>query len=152
MMESRLDQREYSDAELISIKTTLHLPYYSGSPSFERAYGSININGVVYEYVKRRVYQDTLELLCLPNAAKTKLQEAENEMVKASAEEQASVPLKKSAGAIKFSFPVFFQSIQMYTFRLNGAEKNYVLQNESFHFFNFTSQPDRPPQGLSLFS
>ena len=92
-LEKKLDKREYSDEELISIKTKLNLPYYTGSRDFERSYGSININGVAYQYVKQRVYNDTLELLCLPNTAKTKLQEAKNEITKSSADAQASAPV-----------------------------------------------------------
>ena len=81
-LNSQLDADQYNDQDLISIKTSLNLPYYTNSGSYERAYGSINVNGVDYEYVKRRVYNDTLELLCLPNQAKTNLQTVKNQFFK----------------------------------------------------------------------
>ena len=69
-LEKQVDQNKYNEDELITIKTKLNLPYYISSDQYERAYGSINIDGTNYQYVKRRVHNDTLELLCLPNRQK----------------------------------------------------------------------------------
>lgn len=112
-VEKKADADDYADSDLVSIKTTLHLPYYTSSNEFERAYGSININGQDYEYVKRRVHNDTLELLCLPNAAKTKLTATGNELVKASADGNASAPTKKSSTTIKINLPDFYQTLSL---------------------------------------
>lgn len=101
-LEKKLDQKEYADSELISIKTKLNLPYYQSSPSFERAYGSININGKDYAFVKRRVFNDTLELLCLPDKHKTELNTVKNEIAKSTADHQTS-PDKKSSTVIKLN-------------------------------------------------
>lgn len=106
-IEANIDLQKYNDGDLISIKTTLHLPYYNSSPEFERTYGSININGVDYEYVKRRVYHDTLELLCLPNHQKTKLNGVSNEMTKGFTD-GASLPVKKGV-TFKVSLPDYCQ-------------------------------------------
>ncbi|MEJ7912332.1 MAG: hypothetical protein WKF70_04200, partial [Chitinophagaceae bacterium] len=110
MMEQRADKNEYTDAELVSIKTKLNLPYYSTSSQFERAYGSINVAGVHYDYVKRRIYNDTLELLCLPNTVRTDLQKAGNEIAKAAASGQSSSP-SKSSPLMKLTLPDFFQTL-----------------------------------------
>ena len=67
VLEKKLDRQQYNDKDLITIKTALDLPYYASSTDYERAYGSVEVNGVTYEYVKRRVHRDTLELLCLPH-------------------------------------------------------------------------------------
>lgn len=82
-LEARLDTRQYDQADLILIKTPLHLPYYSSS-SFERVSGEMTIKGVVYKYVERRVYNDTLELLCIKDAQGTGLQQAKDEFYKQS--------------------------------------------------------------------
>jgi hypothetical protein len=144
IVEAKIDQREYSEAELISIKTTLHLPYYTSSREFERAYGSININGIDYEYVKRRVHNDTLELLCLPNQGKTKLQKASNELAKAAADDNATVPLKKT---MKISLPDFFQSLP------TEMEKGFVVVRRTYHLSStrystsdYSLPQERPPQ------
>lgn len=110
-LEKKVDQNRYDESDLINIKTKLNLPYYTSSDHYERAYGSINIDGAIYQYVKRRVYKDTLELLCLPNQTSRKLQSVKNELTKSLADGQATTPKKHTT--IKISMPDFFQSIKI---------------------------------------
>ena len=82
-MVASLDQNNYSDADLISIKVpATHLSSYVNSKEFQRVDGSIEIDGVHYNYVKRRFSGDSLELLCIPNKTATSLQTAKNEFFK----------------------------------------------------------------------
>ena len=61
---ARLDRHDYDDDQLVSIKVPLTtLDYYNSSTSFERVDGQVDINGVHYNYVKRRIFKDSLELL-----------------------------------------------------------------------------------------
>lgn len=145
-LEQKLERRDYNEDELLSIKTKLNLPYYTSSKEFERSYGSVNINGTVYQYVKQRVYNDTLELLCLPNTVKTKLQQTTNELTKASADGQASSPVKKGPSTLKISLPDFVQSPQTFSFVLAQIERNFLLQNETVSLFHYHSTPDQPPK------
>jgi len=69
----QIDNNQYSNGELIEIKLALHLPYITGSTDYERADGEVELNGIYYNYVKRRVDNDTLYLVCLPNKSKTTL-------------------------------------------------------------------------------
>jgi hypothetical protein len=67
-LEASFDQNNYDQSALISFKLPLtSLSYYNSTPGYERVNGQIDINGVRYQYVKRRIYGDTLEVLCLPN-------------------------------------------------------------------------------------
>jgi hypothetical protein len=67
-LESQLDRRNYDESQLISIKLpATHLAYYNNSAAFERVNGQVEIDGVPYKYVKRRIYNDSIELLCIPN-------------------------------------------------------------------------------------
>jgi hypothetical protein len=77
-LQSNLDKALYSDEELISVKTPINLPYYNNQSSFTPAYGEIEMNGVLYKYVKSRIYNDSLELLCIPNTAKQQLLDAKD--------------------------------------------------------------------------
>jgi hypothetical protein len=77
-LEASLDQNDYDESELVSIKVATHLPYYASSPNYERVDGEITIKGVSYKYVKRRLYNDSLELLCIPNVEKTGLRNAKD--------------------------------------------------------------------------
>ncbi len=79
-LEARIDGNDYDSSQLISIKIPVtYLPYYNNSSSFERIDGAVEIAGVHYKYVKRRILNDSLELLCIRNTAVTKLKEASNE-------------------------------------------------------------------------
>ena len=73
-LQSQLDLRHYDESQLISIKLpATHLAYYNNSARFERVDGRIDINGVPYQYVKRRIYNDSIELFCIPNQMTLKL-------------------------------------------------------------------------------
>jgi len=73
-MMSELDRQQYNESQLISIKVpATRLSYYNSNTQFERVDGQIEINGVVCQYVKRRLYNDSLELLCIPNRTVMKL-------------------------------------------------------------------------------
>ncbi len=78
-LESRLDENRYDDSQLLSIKVPAHLSYSSPSLKFERVDGQIEVGGVLYKYVKRRIYNDSVELMCIPNHAAMNLQTAKNE-------------------------------------------------------------------------
>jgi hypothetical protein len=68
-LEAQLDKQLYKESQLISIKIPITtLAYYNSSTTFERVDGRIDIDGIPYQYVKRRIYKDSLELLCIPNA------------------------------------------------------------------------------------
>ncbi len=68
-----VNSMHYNDNELTVLKVPMSLPYFTNWTAFERYDGSIEIDGHHYEYVKRKIVNDTLILLCLPNAEKDKL-------------------------------------------------------------------------------
>jgi len=145
-IEQKVDAAQYGDDELVSVKTKLNLPYYTSSSKFERAYGSINIDGKDYEYVKRRVHNDTLELLCLPNKTKTGLKCIGADFAKASTDQSQD---KKNSGVLKISLPDFFWEEQT-----NFPVSSFLLAttirvtNTSFSFADYSLQQERPPQAI----
>lgn len=79
-LEAVLDADGYDGSQLISLKVPVsNLSYYNASTQFERVDGQIEVGGIQYKYVKRRLYGDSLELLCVPNRAAMKLQTARND-------------------------------------------------------------------------
>lgn len=72
-MAIKVEQADYDESELISVKTYYPLPYLTNSPDFERWDGEVNVNGIVYKYVKRRFVNDSIEFLCLPDHQLTQL-------------------------------------------------------------------------------
>jgi hypothetical protein len=82
-LEAQLDNDDYDINQLISVKIPVtYLPYYNNSKSYERINGQIEIEGIKYKYVKRRIYNDSLEMLCIPDHEVMKLLSAKNEFFK----------------------------------------------------------------------
>ena len=145
--QSSLDKQQYDEKDLISIKTPLNLPYYSSSADFERAYGSVEINGMVYEYVKRRVNQDTLELLCLPNREKTHLQTTRNAFVKLSVDGVTSPLEKKSTNHLKITLPDFYQEyVEIESVHSIADRHTFFISNTVLHHEDFSSVGKQPPR------
>jgi hypothetical protein len=82
-LEAQFDNNNYDESQLISIKVPAsHLAYYNNSKQFERVDGEIEINGIQYKYVKKRLYNDSFEYLCIPNNDVTKLRTARDDFFK----------------------------------------------------------------------
>lgn len=81
-LEARLDRNDYDESQLIELRVPINLPYHNDWKEFERFSGSIEINGVHYNYVKRKVEKGELVLLCLPNDEKQQVQSARDQFFK----------------------------------------------------------------------
>ncbi len=87
-LESSLDNNQYNDADLITIKVPLSMPYQTVQSSFERVNGEINFNGKTYKYVKRRIVDGEMVLLCLPDQHKMRIESAKTDFFKNTADIQ----------------------------------------------------------------
>ena len=98
-LQARLDRNEYDESQLFSVKIPVtSLAYYNDTKAggFERIDGKIDIRGVHYQYVKRRLYKDSLELLCIPNETAMKLQQVKNEFFRQANDLQQQTQGKKA--------------------------------------------------------
>jgi len=77
-----IDAQHYNDADLITLTVPLSMPYLTDSKDFERKDGEITLNGKIYHYVKQKISQGNLVLMCLPDEQKTQLQTAKNDFFK----------------------------------------------------------------------
>jgi hypothetical protein len=82
VLEASLDKEEYDPNDLITVKVPLTLPYVNDWSDFQRANGEIEIEGRVYKFVKRKICQGQLILLCLPDDRKTHLKMAKEDFFK----------------------------------------------------------------------
>jgi len=83
VLEARIDNDDYEETSLIEIRVPLNAPYLAeNSTTFERYNGELELDGVHYKYVKRKVENGELVLLCLPNESKTELQNSREEFFK----------------------------------------------------------------------
>jgi len=78
-MESRLDKDQYDTNDLISIIIPLDNPYQLEQRNFQRSDGEINFQGKNFKYVKRKVSDGKLILLCIPDARKMVLKKGKAE-------------------------------------------------------------------------
>ncbi len=155
-IELALDQNDYSDDQLISIKQAINLPYYQNSRVFQRIDGEIEIAGIFYKYVKCRIYNDSLELLCIPNTAKMKIREAKADFSKLASDFQQSDNKKKSSSESR-SFQKTTSEYEEYQSAI--AEKfnsltiiKHLIQNQQFSDNLFTRLDEQPPDAPSVIS
>jgi hypothetical protein len=151
-MVAKLDQNNYSDAELISVKVpATHLSSYVNSKEFQRVDGKIEIEGVQYNYVKRRYTEDSLELLCIPNKTATSIQIAKNEFFKLVNDLQHPGQSKKSEqhnssfkgfNAEYYSNPQSFAISDLTTVRQKVTD-HYLLQIPSVYLTRAGQPPDQ---------
>ncbi len=152
---SLIDANNYLESELISIKVPASLPYGASSANFERVDGSININGVSYTYVKRRFYQDSLELLCIPNIEKTGIQNARDEFYKLANDFVTNNASSKKSSSnhnttVKFSVSDFSND-HLFAWHVISSD---ILSSKSVSLFSVISSPyldqlEKPPQVIA---
>jgi hypothetical protein len=72
----RLDATDILSDQCREIRVPVNLPYHSNWSAPERINGELVIDGVHYNYVSRRMMNDTLVLLVVPNHEKTRIRHA----------------------------------------------------------------------------
>ena len=153
-LEARLDRQQSDDPSsddpsLVTIKVPLtHLAYYNSSSAFERANGEIEVNGVPYRYVKRRICNDTLEMQCIPNQTELKWRKSGStyfQLVNDIDQRQGSTD---RPGVVKAFTPDPYICIQ--PVRLDAPIAAALLRGDNFLVTlaaGFPSAGERPPGG-----
>ena len=151
-MVTNLDQNNYTDADLISIKVpATHLSSYVNSKEFQRVDGKIEIEGVQYNYVKRRFSEDSLELMCIRNKTATSIQTARNEFFKLVNDLQHPGGQSKKSDQHSSSFKGFsaeyFSNSQSFVISKlmlirQKASDHYLLQIPSVYLTRAGQPPD----------
>jgi hypothetical protein len=147
-MELAIEKNDYSDSELMAIRVPTNLPYYTNSPTFQRIDGEIEVEGVYYKYVKSRIYNDSLELLCIPNTAKTKIQAAKADFSKLASEFQQSNNKKKStqdAKSFQKTISEYEEQPSATAYMATAPQAAYLQQNNTFVNSLFLKTAEQPP-------
>lgn len=98
---------DIDDENLVSIKAAAFLPPYAeNSEKFEWADGEISIDGTTYKYVKRRIFKDSVEFLCIPHTAKAQLENTREQFFRLSADLQDLPGQEKNPGANQIKSPL----------------------------------------------
>ena len=99
-LEAKLDRNDYDESELIEIKVPVSMPYQTDWAAFERYDGEIEVNGIHYKYVKRKIQDGQLVLKCIPNQAKQHLESAKESLFKITNDLQQDNAAKKSGAPV----------------------------------------------------
>jgi hypothetical protein len=151
-LQAELDLHHYNESDLINIKVAASLPYGSSSETFERVDGNIEMNGVTYTYVKRRFYQDSLELLCIPNTERTGIKNARDEFAKLANDFITSNTSKKASSnhthLAKFSVQDFTDDHHSFAWQFRDLDLSATWNRMDFAQMKseYLSRLDRPPQ------
>ncbi len=152
-LEALLDNNSYDDAQLVELKIPINVPYQNNTTVFERYNGEVELNGTLYKYVKRKVANDTLYLMCIPNTKKMHLETAKNDFFKISNDLVQNNNSKKSDNSLsvfKNLQPVFNDSF----FNLNiispfSNMENFWLPVKTKNLVSSTHlSPEQPPDLL----
>ena len=122
-LEARLDKNLYDESQLIELKVPMNLPYQTNWSAYQRYDGEIEVEGIMYKYVKRKVANDTLYLMCTPNTKKMNLETAKNDFFKLSNDLQNNNS-KKSDNSKTISFKSLQGEYDEYSFALNTLNIN----------------------------
>jgi hypothetical protein len=148
-LEARIENNDYKADQLIEIRIPLNLPYQANWQSFERFDGEIDLDGVHYKYVKRKIYNDSLVLLCLPNEAKQNIEKAKDNYFKIVNDIDARSQKKSDQNNVGFKniFSEFFVNhapglIAGYEY---VSTKHFVAK-APFLSTNLHNTPDQPPE------
>ncbi len=148
-MAVQLDNQSYSKTGLIEIKVPLRLPYATNWKEFQRCDGVIQFNGTQYNYVERKLYNDTMTFVCIPNEKQTELSNAKNEYAKQMSDAQTTSGNKKdgSSSVIKISVTEYNQQVNDYNISsLSSLQLNYFLQNDRPVAPSFIHSILQPPE------
>ena len=147
-LELALDENNYKDEDLITIKQPTNLPYYNDSKDFQRVNGEVEMDGVKFKYVKCRVYNGFLEMLCIPNKAKMQIEQSKNDYAKVAHDFQQN-DTQKNDGTQSKSFQKSLSEYEEHSMIVidcgsKFVSNNYVLVKSVFeenHYFTTVEQP-----------
>lgn len=146
-----LDRELYNDDDLFTIEIPLSNPYQASQSEFERISGQIELKGTIYHYVKRKISNGSLILLCLPDQKKTPLKSAEHEFFKMVNDLDHDNNNSKQSPAKTGIFKTVLSEYEQY-FSYLDIEKSQVMPVEYSLIFNspvvlspVIDSPEQPP-------
>lgn len=147
-LEARLDKNLYNESQLIELKIPMHLPYQTNWSGYQRFDGEIEVDGIMYKYVKRKVADDTLYVMCIPNTKKMNLETAKNDFFKLSNDLTQDNNSKKSDNSKTISFKSLQGEYDEYSFTLNTLNANSNKMNTWFNRYSekLISSPHISPE------
>ncbi len=149
-MEAMLDKKSIKESDLFEIKIPLHLPYQTNWATYERYDGEVKLKGIIYKYVKRKITDDTLHLVCIKNIKKMEYENVKSDFYKNTNDLSSKNNSQKTPSLL---FKKMVVESDHFLFGVNCfhqstlVEKNYFsLANENIldaHLFSLKQPPDQ---------
>ena len=152
-LEAQLDNNEYDESQLVEVRIPLNMPYQNNQAEFERHYGEMESGGKYYTYVKRKIENGVLVLLCIPNNSKEKIKAAGNDYFKTANGLDQNQPDKKQNNNSNFAKNFWSEydgretdfNIDVFTDLIN---KSFLNNVPSLHNLCLSS-PGQPPEQIT---
>ena len=148
-MVAALDENQYNENDLVQIKLPLNIPYTTDWKDYERCDGNVVLNGIHYNYVKRKVSNDTMYLYCIPNRQKTELNHTKNEYAKQSADipsgKKAENAVKKNGSSSEYNV---YLSQYNFSKDFNLSIRTHLTNNNQTAT-GFIQHPVQPPDAVA---
>lgn len=147
-LESRIDNNDYDESQLIEIRVAMNMPYQERYTVFERHYGEITIDGNIYRYVKRKIEGDILILKCIPNDSKQLLIKTADDLTKSNSGQDQDNPGKKQTSSFAKVFSGDYDDQTLYC-SLTGTDlagKLFTLKSSSALKDILIKTPHQPPR------
>jgi hypothetical protein len=146
-----LDKEEYNDADLLTITVPLSLPYLNNQQDFERVDGEITVEGKIYKYVKRKIIDGNLVLLCVPHHAKMQLESAKEDFFKYSNDLVQNKHSKKSDRSKEAGFKKLLSEYDSntdeFTAPIYSEQLVYAQEKQGAELYTFPhNSPEQPPE------
>ncbi len=148
--EKQLDTGDYNRENLVEIKIPLSNPYYSSTPVYERYYGEFNYDGKYYNYVMRKIQNDTVYLLCINNNTKTELNRYKSEFALSATDSSVpekdgiEQPVKKPAVSNEYFQQHRSIEMELAISYLSGTEYDFSPDLQK----SFSNTPEIPPDNI----
>jgi len=140
-----------NEESLLSIRVATTLPPYANdSREFEWADGEVLLDGVVYKYVKRRIYKDSIEYLCIAHEGRMKVENAREQFFRLCNDLQSSSTQNKKANSVAkpFSFEAVAQGLPSVCSEQVAQPAAIPLLNEKNRTLCYGKTPAQPPEEM----
>jgi len=148
-MQVALYQNKYNESDLVSFKTALNQPYVTNTDGYDYIDGEMDVNGTYYQYVKMRIYNDTLEVLCIPNLTKSAISEKKNDLSKQLTDLASNKSSKKSTNNANVKL-LISEYTSVHYFDIYSVYANSKLYHEDGYkmmsSFDIANKIAKPPQ------
>ena len=146
---SKIDKSEYDESNLITVKVSLSMPYLTNWNDFKRTDGEMTLNGKIYHYVKEKVFNGELILMCLPDEKKMNLQTAKNDFFQTQNDLQNNTSKKSGENnqVIKFAVSDYIKTENASNVFVVNSNANFYTDNYFAHLQKGENLiPEHPPK------